>query len=306
MNAFASMRVLVAGSGGLIGAALLRALEGRCGALVGWRMRDGDLRDRRASEAMFDRGPFDLVFLMAATQGGIADHKARPAAYASDNARIALNVIDEAARRGAPRLVYAASGALYPDGATRPLTEDMIASGPIEASHRPYAAAKLLGVRLCEAHAAERGHAYASAIINNTYGPGGTFDPQRSTLIHGMITRAVESRRAGGRRLSVWGTGRAKRDVLYVDDAATALLHVAAANTSGAFNIASGVNRPVGDIAAVIARAAGLDGVDFDPSRPEGALSRAIDISRIASLGFTPRIDLETGVARTMEALAAM
>lgn len=294
--------ILVAGAGGLIGAALMRALDGRCARLVGWRRADGDLRDPQAAAAMFARGPFDIVFVMAATQGGIADHLARPAAFAGDNARIALNVIDGAAQAGVPRLVYAASGALYPDSAAEPYREEALASGPIDPAHRPYAAAKLLGVRLCEAYAAERGLAYAPAIVNNTYGPGGTFDPARSTLVHGMIARAAATRASGGDALTVWGTGKARRDVLYADDAAAALLLIAQSGAAGPVNVASGINRPVGDVAETIARAAGLARVVFDPSKPEGALSRAVDISRLKALGFAPLVSLEEGVARTMAA----
>lgn len=294
--------VLVAGSGGLIGAALMRALDGRCARLAGWRRSDGDLREAEAAAAMFARGPFDVVFVMAATQGGVADHHARPVAFAGDNARIALNVIDGAARAGVPRLVYAASGALYPDSAAEPYGEEALASGPIDPAHRPYAAAKLLGVRLCEAYAAERGLAYAPAIVNNTYGPGGTFDPARSTLVHGMIARAEATRAAGGDTLSVWGTGRARRDVLYTDDAAAALLLIAETGAAEPVNVASGVNRPVGEIAGSVARAVGLARVAFDASKPEGALSRAVDVSRLAALGFAPRVTLEEGLARTLAA----
>lgn len=294
-------RVLVAGAGGLIGAALMRQLAHSGADVLGWRRQDGDLRDRAVAQTMIALGQFDVVYLMAATQGGLADHCARPIAFISDNARIALNVIDAAAVAELPRLVFAASGALYPDSAQEPYREDAIATGPIEPVHRPYAAAKLLGVRLCEAYAAERGLAYAPAIINNTYGPGGTFDPVRSTLIHGMIRRAVETYVAGGRTLSVWGTGRAKRDVLFVDDAAAALILIAQSGDARAVNVASGINRPVREIAEVIAEAVGLDRVAFDPEKSDGALSRAIDITRLSELGFSPIVGLRAGIRATLE-----
>ncbi len=303
---WSSKTVLVAGAGGLIGAALMRLLDGRTRHLKGWRRRNGDLRNPGIAREAISGGAYDVIFLMAATQGGIIDHLARPVAYLRDNAEIGLSVIGAAGEAGVPHLVYAASGALYPADAGEALSEDRIASGPIDPAHRPYAAAKLMGVRLCEAYAAERGFAYAPAIINNTYGPGGSFDPSRSTLIHGMIARAEQARAAGGRRLVVWGTGKAHRDVLYGDDAARALILVAQSAKAAPVNVASGVNRSVREIAEVIAAAAGLDGLEFDPTKPEGALSRPVEISRLSALGFAPSVTLADGIARTRAAYRAL
>jgi GDP-L-fucose synthase len=294
--------VLVAGAGGLIGAALMRALEGRCARLVGWRRADGDLTDAGEARRAIAAGPYDVVFLMAATQGGVADHLARPLAYVRENAALALNVIGACADSGVRQLVYAASTALYPDQAAGVLTEDLLASGPIEASHQPYAAAKLLGLRLCQACTAERGLCYTPAILTNVYGPGGSFDPQRSTLIHALIARAVAAHAAGEDTLRVWGSGRAVRDVLFGDDAAQALLRVAASQDPRPITIASGENHTVAAIAGLVAAAIGLEGIAFDPAQPEGALGRTLDVSRLRALGFAPLVSLADGIHRTLAA----
>lgn len=291
--------VLIAGGGGLVGGALVRALSGRCARLQAWRREDGDLREPQAARAMLALGPFDVVFVLAATQGGLADHLARPLAYVRDNAAIALNCIGAAADAGIARLVFAASSALYPDDAEGPFSESQLAIGRIDSAHRPYASAKLLGVRLCEAAASELGLCYVPAILGNIYGPGGRFDPQRATFVHALIARALAARRAGEFLLDVWGSGRARRDVLHVEDAAAALMAIAQAGDPHPINVASGLNPSVADIAALIAGLAGLEGVRFDASKPEGALSRAMDISRLRALGFAPKVALEDGIART-------
>lgn len=291
--------VLIAGSGGLIGGALLRALSERCARLHGWRRKDGDLRDPHAARAMLAHGPFDIVFVLAATQGGIGDHLARPLAYVRDNAAIALNCMGAAADAGIAHLVFTASSALYPDGEEGPFREGQLAMGGIDPAHRPYAAAKLLGLRLCEAAAGELGLCFTPAILGNIYGPGGSFDPQRATFVHGLIARALAARRNGESLLGVWGSGRARRDVLYGEDAAAALMAIAEAGDPRPINVASGLNPSVAEIAALIAGLAGLDGVRFDASKPEGALSRAMDVSRLSALGFAPKMALEDGIART-------
>jgi GDP-L-fucose synthase len=237
---------------------------------------------------------YDEVYLIAATQGGVADNAARPLAYLEDNLRIAASVIRAAADAGVPRLIFAASVLLYGDAAVPPFKEEDLCKGAYPSEQSGYAFAKEAGVRLCEAYARERGLRYSAAILTNMFGAGSTFDPMRATLAPSLIRRAVEARLSGASELVVWGTGRASRDILPATVAADALIHVARTQKdTRPINVAAGHEYTVREIAAAAARAARFNGaIVFDPSKPEGVLSRPVDISRLRALGFEPKFDL--------------
>ncbi|MGD9982087.1 MAG: NAD-dependent epimerase/dehydratase family protein [Hyphomonadaceae bacterium] len=299
MLELAKSRVMIAGAGGAVGSALMRLLHGQTRTLRGWRQADGDLREETAARAALIEQKYDVVFLLAATQGGIADNIARPRAFLEDNARIAFNVIGAAAECDVSRLVFAGSTVLYSPDAPQPYREQDLAKGALDATHEGYALAKLLGMRLCAYYASERGLHYTTAVLGNVIGPGCTFEPPRAGVAASLIKRAVDARRAGASALSVWGTGRATRDLLPAADAAAALALIAERQASPApINVASGVDRPMVDIAKAAAAAAGFEGaIAFDASKPEGALSRSVDIAQLRALGFSPQVQLADAFA---------
>ena len=304
----ADRKVCVVGSGGLIGAELTRQLRSHGACVMGWRRQDGDLRTQKAVSTLAARGPFDIVFLMAGRQGGIAEQLSDPIGFGVDNALITANCLSAFRDLGVPRLIYAASTAVYPtrdEAGLDAFTEADLGQGPPDKAHFTYSAAKLLGIRLCHAICETDGLSFTPALIGNTFGPGGTFDPSRSTLVHGMVRRAVDAHARGDQNLLVWGTGAARRDILYVQDAARALILVGLSDEERPVNIASGQSRSVREIGKQIAAAVGLDGLQFDPSKPEGVLDRPIDITRLRTLGFEPQVPFSDAIDATVDAYLA-
>jgi GDP-L-fucose synthase len=291
--------VLVAGAAGLIGGTLMRALQPLAARVSGWSTADGDLREPEAARRMIDAAKPDVVFLMAARQGGVAENLAHPVAFLEDNVLIGVNVIRAAAGFGVARLVHAGTTAVYSPQASMPYQEADAGVGPLDPTHASYALAKLVATRLCDAYSLAEGRAFTSALLTNVYGPGGSFAADRATVAAGLVARAIEAKRKGLDELVIWGSGRALRDLMHVDDAAGALIRIAErADAPTPVNVCSGREASVREIAIAAAAAAGFTGrLKFDASRPEGVLRRVADPARLFALGFQPRVALKEGLA---------
>lgn len=299
---YKNRRVGIAGSGGLIGRELSRQLESLGSTVLGWRRQDGDLCCPKNANAFVTAQALDCVFVVAGEQGGVADHIARPFDYGLKNALITSNVINACISSSIDRLVYCSSTAVYADQqGSHAYVESDIGTGRPDQVHISYAAAKLLGIRLCESASRQYGYEYKSAVLTNVFGPGGEFDERKSTLIHGLIGRALRSLNDGTSLLSVWGSGIATRDVLFVEDAARALLVIGASDYVGPVNVASGKSLLIRDIAAEICRQVGISRLEYDPTKPEGAKERKINIDLLQSLGFHPKVKFEEAVWRTID-----
>lgn len=294
-------RVWVAGHRGMLGSALCRRLAGEDCTLLTVGREDCDLTRPDAVEAWLERARPEAVFLAAARSGGIMAHRARPAAMMADNLAIAATVIPAAHRAGVERLIYVGSSAVYPRDAEQPMREDAILTAPLELSHRGYALAKLAGMGLCEAYRAEYGADYLAALPTNIYGPGDNFDPVTAHVLPGLIRRAHEAKRAGARALTVWGTGRARREFLHVEDCADALLHLMTHyDGAGPVNLGCGADVAIAELARLVMAATGLDGaLEFDPSKPDGAPRKLLSVERLTATGWHPRIGLAEGLAAT-------
>jgi GDP-L-fucose synthase len=290
--------VLVAGASGLIGRALMRALQPLAARVSGWSTADGDLREPEAARRMIDAVKPDVLFLIAGRQGGVAYNLAHPVAFLEDNALIGVNVIRAAARGGVSRLVHAGTTAVYSPQAVMPYREADAGAGPFDPTHESYALAKLVATRLCSAYSQADGRAFTSALLTNVYGPGGSFATDRSTVAAGLVSRAVEAKRNGLDELVIWGSGRALRDLMHVDDVTRALICIAEhADAPTPLNVCSGLESSIREIALTAVAAAGFKGrLSFDASRPEGVLRRVADPVRLFALGFRPRVDLKTGL----------
>lgn len=294
-------RVWVAGHAGMLGAALMRRLQSAApSALLGEPRSALDLRDPQATLSWAKRERPQAVFLTAGTIGGIAANTASPADFLRDNLLIAASVIDAAFKVGVEKLVYVGSAATYPLHAAQPLREADLMSGALEPAHEGYAMAKLSGIKLCQAYRRQHGADFIAALPTNLYGPGDRYDPQNAHVIPALIRKAHEARLAGRDSIEIWGTGQARRDFLYVDDCADALA-VLMARCSGEtpVNIGSGRDVSIAEVARAVMRAAGLTGrLRFDVARPEGAPRRLLDITALTALGWTPQVDLDTGLSR--------
>jgi nucleoside-diphosphate-sugar epimerase len=301
-------RIFVAGHRGMVGGAILRAVEarGRDEAVTATRA-ELDLADQAAVRAFMGDVRPDAVVLAAAKVGGIHANDAYPAEFIYENLMIQANVIHQAHAAGVDRLLFLGSSCIYPRLAPQPMVEDALLTGPLEPTNEPYAIAKIAGIKLCESYARQHGRDYRSIMPTNLYGPGDNFHPENGHVLPALIRRFHEAAEAGAPRVTVWGTGRPRREFLHVDDLAQAALFVMdldratyAAETDprlSHINVGTGTDVSIAELARMVAGVAGYGGeIAFDASRPDGTPRKLMDVSRLARLGWRARIPLEEGV----------
>lgn len=303
MTRLAGRRIWVAGHRGMVGSALVRRLARLGGVQLLTATRDElDLRDSAAVISWVRAHKPEVVFLAAARVGGLGANLEDPAGFLSDNVRIATSVIDAAHATGVSKLIYVASSAMYPVEASQPLREESLFSGSIDPGHAGYALAKIVGSRLCAFHRQQHGDDFIVAMPCNLYGPGASFDPARSHVAAALLRSAHEARRSGG-PMTVWGTGRPTREMLYVDDCAEALIFLAEHYSEDRpVNVGSGQEYSIAEIAAAAAHTVGFSGaLSFDTSKPDGSPRRVMDVSTLGALGWTASTPLDAGLKRTYE-----
>jgi len=296
----AGRRVWVAGHGGMVGSALVRRLE-HAGAETLTAPRAAlDLRSQAAVEAWMAAHRPDAVFLAAATVGGIEANRTRPAEFLYNNLLIAANVIHTAAQTGVSKLLFLGSSCFYPREAAQPIREETLLAGPFEPTNEWYAVAKVAGVKLCQAYRRQYGNDFIAAVPTNLYGPGDNFDLSSSHVIPAMICRIHEAKSANT-RVTLWGSGRPRREFLYVDDAADALVFLMERYSQEALiNVAGGEDLTIAALADRIAEIVGYrGGFDYDTSKPDGMPRKALDGSRLRQAGWTPAVPLRQGLERT-------
>lgn len=300
----AGKRVFVSGHAGMIGSALVeRLMLEDCTVLTVPRAAL-DLRRQAEVEAWMDDHRPQAVFLVAAHQGGILAHQSRPAEILHDNLMIEANLIEAARRCGVEKLVFTGSAAAYPADAAHPVHEDALLTGRPDPAHDFYAAAKVAGLKLCQAYRRQYGCDFIVAMPGNLYGPGAKFGSEGTNVIPALIERIHAAKVAGDATVTVWGTGRARREFLYADDCADALVHLMKAYSDEApVNLGSGADISIGDLAHAVAEAVGFAGrLAFDPSKPDGAARRLLDTARLRASGWSPATTLAEGLAATYAA----
>lgn len=307
-------RVIVTGGGGFLGGAVRRAVEAR--GVRGERLfiaRSAayDLRERTACEKLyresFGGDPADVVIHVAGTVGGIGATTSRPGEFFHDNAAMGLQMIEGFRRCGlietGSRFVMVGTAAAYPVDAPLPLREESLWQGLPSAAGASYGLAKLLALEMLEAYRQQYGMQSGYLVPINVYGPHDHFDPERSHVAAALVKRFVEAADGGLDEVVCWGTGRATRDFLYVDDAAEGVLLAAERMTEPTpINLGTGRETPIRELAETIASAAGFRGrIRWDSSKPDGAPRRFLDIGRAESLlGWRPKVSLEDGVGHTV------
>lgn len=295
-------RIYVAGHTGLAGSAICRRLvaEGHRNLILRSHA-DLDLTDERAVDAFFAAERPSHVILAAAKVGGIAANAAFPAEFLSVNLRIAANVIESAWRHGAAKLLYLASSCLYPRLTPQPIREEALLTGALEPTNEAYAIAKIAGLKLCQAYRRQYGFDATVAMPTNLYGPHDRFDIENGHVLPALLRRFHEAKEADAPEVTVWGSGTPRRDFLHADDLAAACLTMLRRYSDGMpVNIGSGGDIPIRALARMIADIVGYRGIlRFDPSRPDGTPEKRLDTSRIAALGWRPRIDLRAGIEDT-------
>jgi GDP-L-fucose synthase len=299
-----SARIFVAGHRGMAGSALVRNLANRGYVNIVTRSRSElDLTNQAAVEEFFRDGAIDVVLLAAAKVGGILANDTYPAEFLYLNLVIETNVIHAAYRAGVQRLVFLGSSCIYPRDSAQPMREKYLLTGPLEATNEPYAIAKIAGVKLCEAFNRQYGTHYLSLMPTNLYGPNDNYDLKNSHVLPALLRKAHEAKAAGSDCLMVWGTGRARREFLHVDDMADAALFLLETGIgSGLYNVGTGVDVTIEELARSTMRAVGFNGrVEFDISKPDGTPQKLLDVSKLADLGWRSKISLEDGLAATYE-----
>jgi GDP-L-fucose synthase len=294
--------IYVAGHGGLVGSAIVRRLRvaGARRLLLPTR-EQLDLRRQDQVERFFATERPQLVFLAAARVGGIEANRSHPAQFLAENLQIQTNVIDAAWRHGAVKLLFLGSSCIYPRDAPQPMREEYLLTGALETTNEWYAIAKIAGLKMCQAYRRQYGFDAISAMPTNLYGPGDNFSLTDAHVLPALMRKCDEARERGADSVEVWGTGRPRREFLYVDDLADAclflMLHYSELDP---INIGWGQDVSIAELAQQVAQTVGFAGsLRFDPSRPDGTPRKLLDVSRLMSRGWRPRLSLNDGLAAT-------
>jgi GDP-L-fucose synthase len=289
----------VAGHNGMVGAAVWRHLEASgFSNLIGRRSSELDLRNRDAVFTLFEKEKPRYVVLAAARVGGIMANNTYPAEFLSDNLQIQVNVMDAAAKFGVERLLFMGSSCIYPKFAEQPIKEESLLTGYLEPTNDAYAIAKIAGIMQVQATRRQYGLAWISAMPTNLYGVGDNYSGFNSHVIPALIRRYEEARLSGEDVVTNWGTGSPLREFLYVDDLATATLHLLEKyDGPQQVNVGTGSDLSIKEISELVAKAVGYEGrSEWDTSKPDGTPKKLLDISKVQSFGWQPKISLEEGL----------
>lgn|GEM_PF-1828926 len=304
-------RIGLIGAGGLLGSSLVMAAQGAGLDLCSAARAEVDARDRGSVEAWLRSQRPSALIISAALNGGIQANLSEPADFLEDNAAIALACLGAARRIGIRNVLYCASAALYPLSAAQPLREGDLFSGPSDPGHLGFAAAKMLGVRYCQAVRQQDDLACTALLLTNIYGPGQRWEEPRSNVVAGLLKRLHQAKHERLPAVTVWGTGHARRDLVYASDAAEAILALATRQDllerlpDGLINIGSGEDVSIWELARLCSGTVGYEGrLDFDPKKPEGAARRVLDVSRLQELGWRARTPLPEGLKATYASLS--
>jgi GDP-L-fucose synthase len=291
----------------MVGSALLRRLEPEDCTLLTVERGEVDLRRQEQVERWIGKARPQAVFLAAAKVGGIVANDSAPVPFLYDNLAIALNTIHAAAATGVEKLLFLGSSCIYPKLAPQPIPESAILTGPFEPTNEWYAVAKIAGLKLCQAYRRQHGCDFISAMPTNLYGPGDNFDLTTSHVIPALMRKAHEAKISGPAEMIVWGSGAPRREFLHVDDAADALVHLMTHHSGEEHvNVGCGSDLTILELANLIARVVGFTGrISTDPSKPDGTPRKLLDTSKLARLGWQPKIGLEDGLSRTYQWFAA-
>lgn len=307
-------RIYVAGHRGMVGSAIVRILQAHGHTNIVTRTHaELDLTNQEQVRRFFSEQKIDQVYLAAAKVGGIHANNTFPAEFIYQNLMIEANVIHQAWSAGVQKLLFLGSSCIYPRLAEQPITEAALLTGKLEPTNEPYAIAKIAGIKLCESYNRQYGTDYRSVMPTNLYGPGDNYHPQNSHVIPALIRRFHEAKMTGAESVVIWGTGTPKREFLHVDDMAAASVHVMELERRtydnhtepmrSHLNVGTGEDVTIRELAELIAEVTGYKGeIKFDSEKPDGTPRKLMDVSRLKSLNWQPRITLKDGLSQTYQA----
>ena len=298
----------VAGHRGMVGAAIVRALQ-QAGArhIVQKTSKELDLRDGSAVHRFFEAERPDYVFLAAAKVGGIWANSTYPAEFIYDNLQIQNNVIEASRRFGVRKLLFLGSSCIYPKLAPQPLKEEYLMTGPLEPTNEPYAMAKLAGMSMVRAYRQQYGSDFISVLPCNLYGLGDNYHPKQSHVMAALLRKFSEAVRQGSAEVEVWGTGSPLREFMHCDDLASACLFLMEHYSSEEpVNIGTGTEISIRDLAEKIAEATGFQGkLVFNPEYPDGTPRKVMDSTRLMEMGWRAKVELDLGIRETLGGLSS-
>lgn len=304
-------RIYVAGHRGLAGSALMRRLAGDgYRNLLTRTHAELELTDQAAVRTFFEKEKPAYVFMAAAKVGGILANNDYPAEFIQSNLAVQTNVIHESWRNGVKRLLFLGSSCIYPRDCPQPIKEEYLLTGPLEFTNRAYAVAKIAGIEMCRSYNRQYGTRYVAAMPTNLYGPGDNYDLAASHVLPALLRKIHEAKVAGHDRVTIWGTGTPRREFLSSDDMADACVMLMnlpdekfgevlrGPNDFPLINIGCGEDQTIADLARTIASVVGFrGGLEFDTSMPDGTPRKLLDVGRLKRLGWSPRVDLKSGIA---------
>ena len=301
-------RIFVAGHNGMVGSALVRQLSQDPNNEIVTRTRAQlDLTHQQGVADLFSQEKIDEVYLGAARVGGIYANNTYPAQFIYENLMVECNVVHQAWKAGVQKLLFLGSSCIYPRLAAQPIVESELMQGSLEPTNEPYALAKIAGIKLCESYDRQYGTDYRSVMPTNLYGPGDNYHPENSHVIPALLRRFHEAKLSGADTITIWGTGKALREFLHVDDMARASVHVMNLPLAqyqavtdprlSHINVGSGVDCSIAELVSTIGEVTGFKGkIEYDTSKPDGAPRKLMDNSKLKSLGWQPQISLKEGL----------
>lgn len=312
MTSALNQKIYVAGHRGMVGSAIVRELQAKGYTDIVTRTHaELDLTNQMAVKNFFEQEKPDQVYLAAAKVGGIHANNTYPAEFIYDNLMVQNNVIHQAFVSGVKKLLFLGSSCIYPKLAPQPMGEESLLTGKLEPTNEPYAVAKIAGIKMCESYNRQYGEShgvdYRSVMPTNLYGPGDNYHPENSHVIPALIRRFHEAKIGKSSEVVIWGTGTPKREFLYVDDMAAASVFVMQLDKAtydtqtepmqSHINVGYGSDVTIDELAHAVAKATDFSGrISFDSSKPDGAPRKWMDSSRLAKLGWSPKVNLTEGL----------
>ena len=294
--------IYIAGHRGLVGSNLKNLFEQRGFTnILAPARSELDLLDQQAVVRFFESERPEYAIVCAAKVGGILFNNQYQADFLYENVLLAANVVHAAHLSGVKKLLFLGSSCIYPRQSTQPIREESLLSGPLEPTNEGYALAKIVGLKLCEKYRQQYGRNFISAMPTNLYGPGDNFHPDHSHVIPGMMRRFHEAKVKGLDQVAIWGSGSPMREFLYITDLAEALFMLMERyEEAGTINVGTGQEVSISELAALMKEVTGFTGeIVYDRSKPDGMMRKVLDVSRITTLGWKPRVSLREGLQNT-------
>ncbi len=297
------MKILVAGSTGLVGSAILDKFKKDGHNVVGINSKVVDLLDREATFSFLNDSKPDVIVDAAAKVGGIGANNKYPVEFLSENLRIQNNLMDAAHEAKVERFIFLGSSCIYPKNAQQPIKEEYLLTGPLEETNSAYAIAKIAGIEAIKSFRRQYGHKWISLMPTNMYGPGDNFDQETGHVLPALINKFVSAKESGNPSVTLWGTGSPKREFLFSSDLADAVsIALEKYDEDLHLNVGTGEDLSIRDLASLISNEVGYSGeIIWDHAKPDGTPRKVLDVSRMKSLGWRPKIDLKEGIRKTIE-----